>query len=276
MTNSCSNETLQRTDEWFEKRKRRITASIVGGIMGVAPYMSRDDAMNILLGKSTFKGNSATDWGTFNEETARAQFELETGLKVENAPFVEYEDWLGASPDGYVSDGALLEIKCPYLMRNGDGEFKSIDDMPHYYYQMLTQMFCCGITKCYFYQWSPFGTKLEVVEFDTLKWIELEIELKKFYEKFLLLEANPIDETLVKEYFNIKETIKKLEERSKEIMSALVAITDEEGATFSDGHKLYKVEKDGAISYAKALKELLPDADLEPYRGNKSEYWVLK
>ena len=76
MMSSNSNETLQRTDEWFEKRKRRITASIVGGIMGVAPYMSREDAMNILLGKSTFKGNSATDWGTFNEETARAQFEL--------------------------------------------------------------------------------------------------------------------------------------------------------------------------------------------------------
>jgi hypothetical protein len=35
------------------------------------------------------------------------------------------------------------------------------------------------------------------------------------------------------------------------------------------------VKKDGAVSYSKAIKALLPDADLEPYRGKPTEYWML-
>jgi hypothetical protein len=33
--------------------------------------------------------------------------------------------------------------------------------------------------------------------------------------------------------------------------------------------------KKGAVSYAKAVKELLPNADLTPYTGEASEYWRL-
>ena len=37
-----------------------------------------------------------------------------------------------------------------------------------------------------------------------------------------------------------------------------------------------KVEKKGAVAYAKLVKDLLPDANVEPYRGKASEYWLIK
>ena len=114
----------QRSEEWFKQREGRITASAVGAIMGYAPYLTRDDVMLQMLniGKK-FDGNIATEWGTFNENGAVAEFEIETGLSVVPAAFVPYLDWLGASPDGYVSDGKLIEIKCPY----SKNALKSID-----------------------------------------------------------------------------------------------------------------------------------------------------
>ena len=41
------------------------------------------------------------------------------------------------------------------------------------------------------------------------------------------------------------------------------------------GRKLTLVKKQGSISYAKAIKELLPDADLEKWRGKETESWRL-
>ena len=41
------------------------------------------------------------------------------------------------------------------------------------------------------------------------------------------------------------------------------------------GRKLTKVQKEGSVSYAKAIKALCPDADLEPYRGKPSSFWKL-
>ena len=35
------------------------------------------------------------------------------------------------------------------------------------------------------------------------------------------------------------------------------------------------IERAGSISYAKAIKELLPDADLSKYQGKPTAYWKL-
>ena len=41
-------EPAQRTPEWNEKRKSRVTGSIVGAILGLSPYMTRADAMRAM------------------------------------------------------------------------------------------------------------------------------------------------------------------------------------------------------------------------------------
>jgi putative phage-type endonuclease len=238
---------------------------------------------------SEFVGNIATMWGTNHEEEAREAFEYDQGIQVEPASFVVHPtlDWLGASPDGYVRDYALLEIKCPFGLRDKPkpAPFKSINIQPHYYAQMQIQMYCTDRISCYFFQWTPYDQKLEIVDYDP-KWIEENLpKLEAFYEEFLETRDQAIGETvevdtlalqyLVAEYDTLTKQIKDAEDRKKEILDQLVFESAGEDAVIC-GRKLTLVHRAGAVSYAKAIKELVPDADLEKWRGEPSTYWSFK
>ena len=69
--------------------------------------------------------------------------------------------------------------------------------------------------------------------------------------------------------------MERAEARKKELMSDMTTIAMNRDVIFA-GRKLTKIEKAGAIAYAKAVKALIPNADLEPYRGKPSSYWVVK
>ena len=77
----------QRTEEWFEKRKGRITGSNVGAILGRSPFMKRKDVMRNMVREyhgypSEFTGNIATNYGTHNEPIALADYELKYFKKI--------------------------------------------------------------------------------------------------------------------------------------------------------------------------------------------------
>lgn len=265
-----------------EKRAGRVTASIVGGILGCAPYMSRKDAMKTMMGISTFEGNVATEYGNFHESGAIFDFELETGLSVDRTGlgFVihpEY-DWLGATPDGLCSDGALLEVKCPYGLRDdAKPVFKPIKDQPHYYAQVQIQLFVTGKDKCHFWQWSPKDGKHELVHADD-QWLEWNLpEIFAFYHEYLEQKDRDIGGDLVAEYDELKQRIKDDEARCKEIMAELVEMTGGKGGKIYGNRFLTKVERKGSVAYAKVVKDLLPaDTDLTKYTGKPTEYWTLK
>ena len=106
----------QRSAEWFKVRKGRVTGSMVGAILGFNPWMSREEAMRTMVREyhgapREFEGNVATQWGTANEDGARAEYEMITGNTVEKCGFYEHDDWLGASPDGLIGEFGLVEIK---------------------------------------------------------------------------------------------------------------------------------------------------------------------
>lgn len=283
----------QRSEEWFEARKGKITGSMVGAILGLDPNCSREEAMRRMVrsahgAPSEFTGNVATNWGVVHEAEAREDFEYVTGLKVEPATFVvdPSRPWLGASPDGYVGNVALLEIKCPYGLRNG-GEFKSVEDQPHYYAQMQVQLLVTGRHRCYFWQWTTLANKLDIVTFDQ-DWVDQNLpKLEAFYQEFLneepddhLGEARVIIDTpralqMVAEYDDLVDAAAKAEERRKEILEELVKLAGGRNAIIGR-KKLTKIEKEGAVSYAKAVKELAPNADLTKWRGKPSSYWVFK
>jgi len=280
-------EQLQRTDDWFKQRKGRVTASAVGAILGVAPYSNRNDVMRRMVREyqgleSEFKGNVATEYGTFHEDGAIKEFELETGLSVKNAPFIisEKYDWLGASPDSIISDKQILEIKCPYGLRNG-GDFKSIDKQEHYYAQMQLQMHCTGADECWFYQWQPTKTMLELVKFNQEYFDKMFKVLESFYKEYLEIRDKPIEHDskelndLMDTYIKNKELISSLQDKQKEILESMIVLTDNAGGTINN-YKLYKTVKKGSISYSKVVKEHLKDLDLESYIGDESEYWSVK
>lgn len=280
----------QRSEEWFKARKGRVTASSVGAILGLSPFAKPDDVMRRMVreyhgASSEFHGNVATEWGTMNEAGALAEFEMATGTDVRACGFFAYEDWAGASPDGLIGDDGMIEIKCPFSMRNGDGVFKSAREQMHYYAQMQFQLFITNRTWCQFYQWAPSGTWSEVVNYDEEFIDKMIPKLRAFYDGYLLEIKNParhleparIDANapqLIAEYDDTIEAIKLYEDRKKDLLAKLVEIAGNRDASFG-GRKLTFVKRAGSVAYAKVVKEHLPEIDLEPYRGKPSEYWTL-
>ena len=284
----------QRTEEWFEQRKGRVTASSVGAILGLSPYMKRDDVMRNMVREyhgyeREFKGNQATEYGTFHEDMAVMDYQLKTGNVVAKTGFHTFGNWIGASPDGIIDMWTLIEIKCPYGQRDKiPPVFKTLEQQPHYYAQIQIQMFVTKTNKCDFYQWSPNGDILETIAYDEA-WIEKHIPiLKAFYDDYLLQRMFP-DQYLqekrttnntnstayrVEYYFELKAQIAELDALAKGVLEQIVKDCNEKDSDIN-GHKLTKVVKKGAVSYAKAVKELLPDADLTAYMGEQSEYWRL-
>ncbi len=121
----------QRSDEWYEIRKGKITASNASAIAtngkGLETY-----AYEILAEK--YSNNSEESFTSFDmkrgielEEQARMTYELEHE-EVQQIGFVELDEFTGCSPDGLVGEDGGIEIKCPNdvnffrLMVNGESE----------------------------------------------------------------------------------------------------------------------------------------------------------
>lgn len=279
----------QRTPEWFEARKGRITGSAIGAILGLSPFATPADVMRRMVRdyhgeESEFKGNIATEHGTKNEPNALADFAMQHGDYDECGFFVHPDfEWLGASPDGLVGDDGMVEIKCPYGLRHAtaEGEFKPISKQMHYYAQMQYQMFCTGRKWCKFYQWSPYADKCELVNFDPSFIEDTLPQLKAFYDEYI---ENVKPENAwryidggeaVQRYKMAKAAVEAAQVELEEAKQALIKATGGKGGKIGDLN-VTLAKRQGSIAYAKAVKDLLPDADLEAYRGKESSYWVIK
>lgn len=57
-------------------------------------------------------------WGKTYEDDACEAFVAKTGLIIEKVGFFKYTDHAGGSPDRFVGDNAILEVKAPYNSTN--------------------------------------------------------------------------------------------------------------------------------------------------------------
>ncbi len=287
----------QRSEEWFDARKGRVTGSAVGAILGLDPNRSRGDVLRDMVRQHhglprEFQGNIATQHGVIHEEEALQAYEHFKGVTVTRATFCIHpaQPWIGASPDGYVDDDTLLEIKCPFGLRNKEHpEFKSIMDQLHYYAQVQVQLYVTDRTVCHFWQWTQNGHRLEEVTYDAVWLSENLPKLKAFHEEYLVAITDPDDHLeekrkvvdtpralqMIAEFDDLTHAIEVAEARKKELLTEIVKVSGGQNAVFG-GRKLTKIEKQGAISYAQAIKVLAPGANLEPWRGKPSSHWVLK
>ena len=287
----------QRSDEWFKARKGKLTGSNIGAALGTNPWKSPEDLIRQMVrdyhnAESEFTGNVATEYGTMHEPLALMDYLGKTGNLVNECGFIvhpEY-DWLGASPDGLIDDDGIIEVKCPYGLRNKKGDelvFKSSDIQQHYYAQMQIEMACSGRTWCHFYQWSRNGDYLERIEYNK-QWFDDHLPaLKSFYQWYLSELDNPehldpkikeintqLAKLLVDEYDQLSQAIDDATARKKEVLAELVKISKKRDSVIF-GRKLTKVERKGSVSYAKAIKDHIPELDLTPYTGKAVEYWRL-
>lgn len=104
----------QGTEEWFEARKGKLTASHAQAIgtngKGLQTYC--ESVACELFSNSTERfSNEHTDRGNELEPQARALYELETGQQVTEVGFIDCGA-CGCSPDGLVGENGGIEIKC--------------------------------------------------------------------------------------------------------------------------------------------------------------------
>lgn len=295
MSQAPQKQAAQRSHQWHEARKSKITGSVSGAILGLNPYMTPEAVMRRLVRdfhgqESEFTGNIATEYGQNHEPLALIDYINKTGNAVDEVGFFVHPvyDWLGASPDGIVNDDTVLEIKCPFSLRNELlPQFKSIESQPHYYAQLQLEMACTGKKQAHFYQWNQYIDSLEIVPFNQ-QWFNDNLpKLKAFYDEFLKQINNPAHlEPLVQmietreammllvEYDQVSEAIENAQARKVEIIEALAKIADNKTSVIN-GRKFSQITRQGAISYAKAIKDLLPNADLTKYQGKPTSYWKL-
>lgn len=287
------NNIEQRSPEWFEARRGLLTGSNIGAALGVNPWKKPDDLIRQMVreyhgAEPEFVGNAATEYGTAHESLALLDYEMETGNTVKECGFFVHPelDWIGASPDGLIDDDIVLEIKCPYGLRDeASPKFKSLEEQPHYYAQVQIELACTGRRFCVFYQWSPNGHLIELFDFDP-QWFNASLPiLEAFYKRFLSELNNPAHleekhkeintqqaKLLIDEYQDLTDSIDQATERKKEVFEELVKLAKGRNSLIW-GRKLTQVERKGAVDY-KAIPQL-KNVDLEQYRKKPTSYWRL-
>lgn len=171
---------LQRSDDWFEARKGRFTASDIHKLLGVRglgqtgeSYVFEKAVEEVFgLDKEDTFVSSDIQRGITLEPLAFRKFkeikEFEF-LDIQETTFFPYGSHAGASPDGLVGKDSILEIKCPRptkffnLVAKG---FEAIDK--EYIAQMQMQMLCTNSVKAYFFNYIIFNGKE--------MWHEIEVE----------------------------------------------------------------------------------------------------
>lgn len=141
----------QRSPEWHDIRVLKMSASRASVIAtngkGLVTYVNEllQDYYSTTE-KETYT-NSAMQYGIDMEDSAVFLYEIETGLSVENVGFIEYNEYVGMSPDGLIGDEGLIEIKSPSkkvffeLMMD-----EKVD--PKYYAQIQMQLLISGRKWC--------------------------------------------------------------------------------------------------------------------------------
>jgi putative phage-type endonuclease len=193
----------QRTQEWFDYRYNRITASDTATAIDSNPY---EPVEEFLYKKCTpdypFLDNKFVFHGKKYEQIATQLYEHIYNNKVTEFGCLPSEKYkiLGASPDGICSKstldgkfsdrlGTMLEIKCPFSREiQISGEIAG-GICPYYYFcQVQQQLECCDLDKCDFWQ-------CKIVEYKDRNEYLLDTEYKTIFHEGTtgkVININPI------------------------------------------------------------------------------------
>lgn len=153
----------QRSDEWFNQRLGRFTASTIHELLTTPAAFEKEcfkKACEIVFGRDEYWDVESWDMKRGNTLEPEA-IECFTGImarkfvKVEPCFFFPYESDGGASPDSLVGNDATLQVKCPRpeklfnLIKEG---IKAIDK--NYISQMNMEMLSTNSTHVHFFNYA--------------------------------------------------------------------------------------------------------------------------
>ena len=145
----------QRSAEWYEMRKEKLTASALADALDKGHFQSRDELILSKIEEKPFEPNPITEWGVKYEDIAIVFYEELYNVKVLDFGLIPHPEFdaFGASPDGICDDtgndeyvSRMVEIKCPPKRKFT----KTVP--PHYLMQVQGQLEVCDLDECDFFQ----------------------------------------------------------------------------------------------------------------------------
>lgn len=138
----------QRTLEWFEARKNRLTASDLADAIKDTKASDTIAKKKAKITKDNINYNAikALKWGTMFEPMAtRIYSQINNNIHVYEFGLIcdEKNEHFGASPDGINELGIMVEIKCPYSRKIIDGYIPD-----KYKLQIQGQLAVCNLKEC--------------------------------------------------------------------------------------------------------------------------------
>lgn len=178
----------QRTIEWLEARKTRLTASELEDAIRDKSLRLAKKKAHVVCDNTNYNAIPALKWGTMFESMAircyiqdmKYKNVFEFGLLLDkNHPH------FGASPDGINDLGIMVEIKCPYSREIKDGYIPS-----KYYTQMQGQLAVCELNEC---------------DYIECKFVTYESIYKYVNDIFENFENSTVNHGIIAEYQNIND-----------------------------------------------------------------------
>ena len=198
--------TDQEREEWLKTRIGYISASNMEKVLAKGEGKTRRKYMLQLIAERTtgisvesFQSQAMLD-GIEAEKYAAAWYEMQTGLLTDDSKFIKHPTipMYGASPDRFIGEDGLLEIKCPIVITYLEYiETRKIER--GYYLQIQTQLDCTERKWCDFLVFSTAYNHgmITRVERDEKCIIEIHAEVERLNNDILdYISAN-------KEYITI-------------------------------------------------------------------------
>lgn len=136
----------QRTTEWYNARKSRLTASDLDDAIKDNCLKLAKKKAGIIKDKTNYSTIAPLKWGTMFEAMAIRCYSQEMkDISISEFGLIEDEtnEHFGASPDGINDMGIMIEIKCPFTRKIVDGEIPQ-----KYFMQIQGQLAVCCLKEC--------------------------------------------------------------------------------------------------------------------------------
>lgn len=151
---------IQGSDEWHAIRKGKMTASHAQEIgnngKGLDTYIYEVMAGQYSSGEVGFYTNKHMERGVELEGAARAMYELENDCTVQQVGFIEYNEYVGCSPDGLIGEDAGVEIKCHADVAHFKMILGGVDEIESKYrWQIQMNLLITGRKKWFYVAYNP-------------------------------------------------------------------------------------------------------------------------
>ena len=152
---------IQQSDEWIAIRLGMVTASKFSIATAGGEGKTRNRYMKDLyieideqLQTVSYRDKNMRE-GTEKEPFAREYYELVNDVNVQQVGFVILNDFIGGSPDGFVGDDGIIEIKCPLGVTHYDYYTGLANPYTSYKKQIQGLLWLTGRKWCDFISYRP-------------------------------------------------------------------------------------------------------------------------